>query len=284
MRSLILAVVVCFASLAAEYGSAADKPKASPTSAGGAVASQPGDASPKAAPTITGMAAMQKAAKNNKYLFALFRKENNDKAAAMRQVLEAVIEKVGDRADAVEVDVSAAVEKGIVDHFDVAYAPLPLLLAIAPNGAVTGGFPGRVESKDLMNAFASPGTAECLKAMQDRKLVLLCVQNGKTESAKEAMQGVREFKADERFAKGTEVVVVDPASKAESQLMSDLEIDPKTKEAVTLFLAPPGRCIGRFHGSTNLDDLVATLVSAMSGCGSCGPGGCGSCGPGGCGP
>ncbi len=283
MRSIVPALVICFTSLAAENGSAADKPDAGPTSPAVAATEQPVDAGPQAEPAITGMSAMQKAAKNNKYLFALFRKENNAKATAMRQVLDAVIEKVGDRADAVEVDVSSAAEKDIVGHFDVAYAPLPLLLAVAPNGAVTGGFPGRVESKDLLNAFASPATEQCLKAMQDRKLVLLCVQNGKTESAKEAMQGVREFKGDERFAEGTEVVVVDPTNKAESQLMSDLEIDPKSKDAVTLFLAPPGRCIGRFHGPTNLDDLVGTLVSAMSGCGSCGPGGCGSCGPSGCG-
>lgn len=277
MRTLLRAVVTSFTILAATSVTVADDRDA----ASGDETVAPDS---KATQTTTGMAAMQKAAKNNKYLFALFRKEDDDKATAMRQVLDAVMEKVADRADTVEVDVSAAAEKEIVDHFDVAYAPLPLLLAIAPNGAVTGGFPGRVESKDLMNAFASPGTAHCLKAMQDRKLVLLCVQNGTTEAAKAAMQGVREFKADERFAKGVEVVIVDPASKAESQLMSDLEIDRKTKEAVTLFLAPPGRCIGRFHGATNLDDLVATLASAMSGCGSCGPGGCGSCGPGGCGP
>lgn len=276
MRTLLPAVVVSFTILAATSVTIADDRDAATTD-------QASAASSEAVQTVTGMAAMQKAAKNNKYLFALFRKENDDKVTAMRQVIDTVIEKAGDRVDAIEVDVSAAAEKGIVDHFDVAYAPLPLLLAIAPNGAVTGGFPGRVESKDLMDAFASPGTAECLKAMQDRKLVLLCVQNGKTGSAKEAMQGVREFKADVRFAEGTELVVVDPTNKAESEFMSDLEIDPKTKQAVTLFLAPPGRCIGRFHGATNLDDLVATLASAMSGCGSCGPGSCGSCGPSGCG-
>jgi len=246
-----------------------------------AVTDQAVATSSEAAQATTSMAAMQKAAKKNKYLFALFRKEDDDKATSMRQVMDTVVGKVRDHADAIEVDVSDAAEKEIVDHFDVAYAPLPLLLSIAPNGAVTGGFPGRVEPKDLMNAFVSPGTAQCLKAMQDRKLVLLCVQNGQTESAKEAMQGVREFKSDKRFAEGTEVVVVDPTNKAESELMSDLEIEPKTKEAVTLFLAPPGRCIGRFHGATNFDDLVATLASAMSGCGSCGPGSCGSCGPGG---
>jgi len=229
------------------------------------------------------MTAMEKAAKNKKYLFALFRKENDDQTVAMRQTLEAVMKKVADRADAVEVDVSAASEKHIVDHFDVAYAPMPLLLSIAPNGAVTGGFPGRVEERALMDAFASPGTAQCLKAFQDRKLVFLCVQNGGTESVKEAMQGVRAFKLDERFAEDTEIIIVDPADGAESQLMSDLEIDPKTKEAVTLFFAPRRGCIGQFRGETNLDDLVETLVAAMSGCGSCGPGGCGSCGPDGCG-
>jgi hypothetical protein len=263
--------------------SVADEPATDPTPTVSAASEQPVKAQVQAARATTGTAAMEKAAKSNKYLFALFRKEDNEQAAAMRQVLGGVMKKVADRADSVEVDVSAATEKAIVDHFDLTYAPMPLLLAIAPNGAVTGGFPVRVGAKNLMDAFASPATAQCLKACQDRKLVFLCVQNGETESAKEAMQGVREFKRDERFAEDTEIIVVDPANKSESQLMSDLEIDPKTKEAVTVFLAPPGRCIGRFHGATRPDDLLQTLSAAMTGCGSCGPGGCGSCGPGGCG-
>lgn len=284
MKNLVPAVVICSVLVAFHHVSVADEPITDPTPQSAAVSKQPEDSHSQAAQATTGMAAMKKAAKNNKYLFALFHKEDNDQTVAMRQVLEAAIKKVADRSEAVEVDVSAASEKGIVDHFDVAYAPMPLLLAIAPNGAVTGGFPTRVEVGDLIDAFASPGTAQCLKAFQDRKLVFLCVQNGETESAKEAMQGVREFKHDERFAEDTEIIVVDPADKAESQLMSELEVDPKTKEAVTLFFAPLRGCIGRFDGATNTEDLASALFAAMSGCGSCGPGGCGSCGPGGCGP
>ena len=271
MKSLISNIILCSLLAAPANVSAADE-SAIDSAPRAASASQTGQ-------VATGMAAMEKAAKSNKYLFALFRKEDNDQTTAMRQVLDEVMKKVTDRADAVQVDVSAASEKDIVDHFEVAYAPMPLLLAIAPNGAVTGRFPGRVEARRLLDAFASPGTAKCLKAFQDRKLVFLCVQNDQTESAKEAMQGVHAFKHDERFAKDTQIIVVDPSDKAESQLLSDLEIDPKSNEAVTVLFAPPGRFVGRFHGATNLDDLVSTLGAAMSGCGSCGPGGCGSCAP-----
>ncbi len=239
------------------------------------------DAAQEAKPAGTGVAAMKKAAEHNKYLFALFHKEDNDQLAAMRKELTTAMKQVADRADMVDVDISAASEKDMVDQYDLDYAPMPLLLAIAPNGAVTGGFPGRVQAQRLTDVFVSPCTAECLKGFQDRKLVFLCVKNAQTASGKEAMRGVRAFKRDERFAEDTEIIVVDPADKAESQLLFDLEIDPKTQDAVTVFFAPPGRCIGQFQGATTLDDLVETLAAAMSGCSSCGPGGCG---PGGCGP
>jgi len=60
--------------------------------------------------------------------------------------------------------------------------------------------------------------------------------------------------------------------------LSDLEIDPATKTAVTVFLAPPGAPIAMLEGGTTKDQFLAELEKA----GSCGPGG--ACGPGGCGP
>ena len=54
------------------------------------------------------MAAMQKAAQAKKYLFALFRKEEDSQTSAMRAVLEEVLEEVADKADSVEVNVTAS--------------------------------------------------------------------------------------------------------------------------------------------------------------------------------
>jgi hypothetical protein len=224
-----------------------------------------------------GTAAMQQAAQAGKYLFALFWKEEDSQTAAMRSVLHEAMKELADRANSVEVNVRAASEKAIVDEFGLDRAPMPLILAIAPNGAITGGFPTEARKEDLAEAFATPCTERCMKHLQDGKLVLLCVQNEKTESNDKAMQGVRDFQTDARFASATEIVMLDPADAAETGFLTDLQIRSDTESAVTVFLAPPGSPLAMFEGATTKDQLVETLQKASSGCcpgGSCGPGGC----------
>ena len=190
---------------------------------------------------------------------------------------------VGDRADSVEVDITLPSEKDIVEKFGLSRAPMPIILAIAPNGAITGGFPAEVDKQKLLDAFASPCTAECMVQLQENKLVFVCVQNEDTKSNDEALKGVREFKADTRFAQATKIVMLDPTDTVEAGFLKDLQIDPSTKTAVTVFLAPPGMPVAMYEGATSKDELVATLEKASS---ACGPGGCGpsGCGPSGCPP
>jgi hypothetical protein len=225
-----------------------------------------------------GMAALEQAAAAKRYLFAFFWKTEDAQTSAMRSVLKDAIKEVANRADSVEVNVTLASEKAIVEKFDLDRAPMPLILAIAPNGAITGGFPTEVERQKLLDAFASPRTEKCMKHLQDNRLVFLCMQNGSTKSNDEAMKGVREFKADARFAPATEIVMLDPTDAAEASFLKDLQVDPKTESAVTIFLAPPGVPVAMYEGATNKDTIVAALQKASS---SCGPGGCG---PGGCPP
>jgi hypothetical protein len=225
-----------------------------------------------------GIAAMQEAAQARQYLFVFFWKSKDDQTVAMSKILDTATQKAGSRARSVSVCITDPSEKSIVDKFGIDRAPMPLVLAIAPNGAITGGFPNKFTEEDLFNAFSSPCTESCMKALQEGKLVLLCVQNSKTNSNDEAISGVREFKADERYAKYSEVIVLDPSDAAESAFLADLKIDPKESEAVTALLAPPGSVIAEFKGATGKDELIAALQKANTGCG---PGGCG---PGGCGP
>jgi hypothetical protein len=93
--------------------------------------------------TGSGMVAIETAAQANKYLFALFLKEENDQTAAMRKVLGTVMETVADRTDSIEVNVTDPLEKTIVDKFDLARAPMPLILAVAPNRAHRPNWPFR---------------------------------------------------------------------------------------------------------------------------------------------
>jgi hypothetical protein len=227
----------------------------------------------------TATALMDEAAKANKYLFGFFWKTENDQTTAMKKVFEDAIAKVSDRAAAAIVQVTDPAEEEIVKKFGLERAPMPLALAIAPNGAIMGGFPSEFTEEALVNAFGSRSTEKCMKSLQDGKLVFLCVQNASTTLNAEALQGVQDFKAEAQYAEVTEIVTLDPADSAEASFLGDLKIDPKTKVAVTAFLAPPGAVIAEFEGATKKDELIATLVKASS---ACGPGG--SCGPGGCGP
>ena len=105
-----------------------------------------------------------------------------------------------------------------------------------------------------------------MKSLQDGKLVFVCVQNDKTKSNDAAMQGVRDFKADVRFASATEIVTLDPTDKKEATFLTDLKVSPDTAEAATVFVAPPGKAIGKFEGATNKDALVELISKASSGC------------------
>ncbi len=225
-----------------------------------------------------GMTAIKQAAEAGKYLFVFFSKTDDSQTQSMRAVFDKAIEKVADRAQGVAVTITDDSEKDIVAKFDLDRAPMPLVLALAPNGAVTGGFATTFDEQDLLGAFVSPIAERVMKSLQDGKLVFVCVQNAKTESNDAAMQGVRDFASDARFAQATEVVVLDPSDERETSFLSELEVSREIKAATTVFVAPPGNILGKFEGAISKDALVESLNKANTGCG---PGGCG---PGGCGP
>jgi len=231
-----------------------------------------------AGPPVGAMEAVRQAAEAKKYAFAFFWKEQGEETAAMRKVFDAAMQKAADRARPVVVRVDDPGEKQIVEKYDLLRAPMPLVLAIAPNGAVMGGFPKRCSEDELLGAFGTRSIEGCMKALQDGKLVFLCVQNASTSSNDEAMAGVRQFQADGRFADVTQVVTLDPADAAEATLLTDLKIDPKTPDAVTVFLAPPGAAVAKLRGATNKEMFVSALEKASSGCApgqACAPGACG---------
>jgi hypothetical protein len=220
-----------------------------------------------------GQAALAEAAKRQQHLFVLVYKQDDAATQAVRQTLGAALAKQGGRAARVELLATDPAEKPLIDQWGLSRAPMPLVLAVAPNGAVTGGFPLKLTEQDVAGAFVSPATAACLKAMQSRKLVLLCVQ---PPGVTEVPAGVREFKADEQYSPVTEVVTVRGDDPAEADLCKSLQLKP-TATTVTSFFAPPSNLLGTFEGAVTKQQLVEKL-KAGGGC--CCPGG--KCGPGGC--
>lgn len=228
-----------------------------------------------AASASPGLAAMQKAASNGKYVFIYFWKQNDRQTQEMFGVFQRGTAKLAESADAVSVNITDPKEQTLVDQFGVSRAPMPLLLVVAPNGAVTQGTPGSFTEEQLREAFVSRATAASLKALQERKLVLVCVQN---PTAPIAFSGVNQFTADLKFANSTAVVTVNASDQAEAKFFQSLQLDPTQATGTVVLLAPPGRAVAKFASTATKEQIVAQVTAATSSCcsgGSCGPGGCG---------
>lgn len=220
-----------------------------------------------AAAASPGIAAIEKAAKANKYLFIFFYMGQDSQTAAMNGIFQAAMAKMTDRADSLAIYAADPAEKAIIDKFAIRGAPMPLVLAIAPTGAPTKAFPKQFDEEQLQKAFVTPCTAKCMKAIMDRHTILLCVQSGKTQFNEEAMQGVKAFKDDPQYTKGTEIVMLNPTDKAEQPFLKALQVDSRTTSAVTLLVMPPGAPVARFAGAVTKEQIEAGIKAAASSCG-----------------
>lgn len=225
-------------------------------------------------------AAMDQAAKTEKYTFLFFWKEKNPQTDKAWNILQPAAAKMANSADVVSIQTTDPAEKQIVDRYGVDRAPMPLVLAVAPNGAVTKGITKGFDEPQLRAAFVSPCTQRCLKALQSRKLLFVCVVDQAGAQGQATIpKGVQDFKADEKFGPATEIVLISATDKGEAELLKDMQIDANAPKPVAVFLAPPGAMIGKFDGTATKQQIVAKLVAAQSN-----PCAGGKCGPGGCGP
>jgi hypothetical protein len=235
--------------------------------------------------TSPGLTALAKAADHDRYAYVFFWKAEGEATTRKQAAFATAMASLADRADAISVRVTDPAEKQTVDAFKVSRAPMPLVLAIAPNGAVTKAWPLDFDAAAAADGIVSPGMASCLKALQDNKMVLVSLQNAKTAHAAESSEAIDGFLADERFANAATRVVIDPADPAEAKFVTDLQVAPTTDTTVTVLLAPPGSPVATFPGAVSTAEIVAKVTDAAKGCcpgGKCGPGQCcpgGKCGP-----
>ncbi len=150
-----------------------------------------------------GASIIENAAAADKYTFIFFYADESEPTQSARVTFGEIMSEVAEKAVPLEIDTRDPKELPIVNKFNVRGAPMPLVLAVAPNGAITGGFPLKFEETQLLGAFASPGEEKSLKALQERRVVLVSIQNGSTASNDAAMKGVQDFKADPDFGSST---------------------------------------------------------------------------------
>lgn len=208
--------------------------------------------------------AFKQASAAGKHLFIFFFDEDNETTRTARKAIDEVLAKMADVAQQIVIKKDSPEEIVLVTKYGIDTAPMPLVLVLAPNGAVTLGCLGQNITEERLRAgIASPAQQQCLKALEDKKVVILCaLGKGVADDAAE-LKGIRDFKADPKNA-SVEVVRLDPKDGKETGFVNQLKIDPEV-EMTTLVLAPPRALLKRFNGEVTKEGLTAALKTAAPG-------------------
>jgi len=211
------------------------------------------------------------ASKQNKYTFIMFWKNEDAATKAMWNSLQQNLSGKKDTTTFVAVNTNDPAEANLVKEYGVSRAPMPLTLALAPNGAITGSFVKQINAEYIDQSFVSPAKSRCMLTLQSRKMVLLCV----SATAKSEMpKGVQNFKAIPCYRDVVEVVTLSAAESAEASFLKELEVPRQNNYTTVVFMAPPGVMVGKYTESVTQEQLIAELKKAGK---SCGVDGCKHC-------
>ena len=126
-------------------------------------------------------AAIQSAADAGKYVFVYFYDGKDVTTRESEKRFGAAARKFADRSRSVVVDVADQSVQALVTKLGADRAPMPFIIAMAPNGAVTAGLRADFTDEQMAGSFVSPGTERCLAGLQQGRLVVVCVQGTSTK-------------------------------------------------------------------------------------------------------
>lgn len=206
---------------------------------------------------------LQKSAQEKKSTFIMVWNEENESTSAMKKIFDQASAKFATQANAVAVKLDDPAEQEIISKYRLNTAPMPLILTIAPNGAITGAFLSRVDLALLEKSLVSEVEADCMKSLQEGKIVFVCIQDQSTTNNKEAMQGVNDYINDGN-QKTTHVITVSPNDKKLKSFLEKLGVFDAPATATTYLLKPPGVIGAKFEGATSKEKIK--IIACTKGC------------------
>lgn len=226
-----------------------------------AVAQQPGTRNTTASPTEQ---YLQQSATEGKFTFILFYKEADSATQTMAAAVKEKLASEANRATMTSARVGDAAEAALVNRFGLSRAPMPMLVAVAPNGAMTGLFARNVNLDTITNAFVSPTMMQCMKHLQDGKLVFVCVHSDEKPAVPQSVQG---FAASNEFRNRTVMVSMRADNLEEATLMQQMKLDGRTVSGtVAVLIAPPGVMVSHFNAASSQADIAAAVHKAGKCC------------------
>ncbi len=209
-------------------------------------------------------ATLQQAQQANQFTCLVFYRDN---AAPTHKMLEVVQKSVTAHAPNLTMaTTSLATPEGqqLAEQFKVSRAPMPMTVVVAPNGAVTGLFAKQVAPQNVASAIVPPVMMECMKELQEQKLVFVCL----TKSEQAAVPaGVRALQLDPMFKDRMALIGLNVQDTTEAKLMNQLKVDANMVSGpMAALIAPPGVLVGHFNATDSADQIAAAIHKAGKCC------------------
>ena len=188
------------------------------------------------------------ASSQGKTTYVMFYRANDPATKRMAQTVHAQVKASTDRATWVKVHVNDPSGALLVKRVDASRIPLPAGFGLAPNGAVTGVFRGNVPRQQLARATLTDKHAELVRALQQQKIAILCVQPPSDDSIP---PGVEEFENNPDFQGRTFRIVAHTNEQTEKAMFTRMKVSTGIRSPVCLVFAPPGVFVGKFDASVS---------------------------------
>ena len=177
----------------------------------------------------------------------------------------------------IEMNRSDSTNSPLVTMYRLAASPLPLILVIASNGAVAGGFPAdRATPDQLVKMVPSPKKADVLRALKDGKAVFVVASRESMEVRDQVLEVCRAARS--QMENRAALVTIDMDDKRESPFLAQIRANTLSTEPVTCVINRKGQTTAVFNGPVEAAALIQATAKIAGGC--CPAGGKKKCGPG----
>lgn len=214
--------------------------------------------------------ALAEASQADQYLFLTFYKAADSYLSSMSTAISAFKKTSPVKIALFDAAFDNPANKAVAATYGISEGQLPLLLVVAPNGAVTGGYPTAVTADQLKTSVSvSDLMLKVLKALQEQKVALVALQNGATKFNTESWAGVADFTNDTTYKKLTTAIKADPAAAGSAEFIKQCQLVGPVTEATVVVLMPPGRIGKILTGKLTKDDILKSLQACTAGSGCC---------------
>jgi hypothetical protein len=221
-----------------------------------------------AAPT-NAKSAMDEASAAGQFLCLVFYDAEDASLIGLTSTVKTFITSSKKKAGVYKAKISEPANREIAEKYQI--QGLPFLLVIAPNEAITGGYPKTVTEDQLKQSLSvSDLMCKVIKPLQEQKVALVALQNKSTNLNAESWQGVNDFANDTNYKKFVVPIKADPSAAGSQEFIKQCQLTAPLTQATVVIVMPPGKIAKVLTGKTTKADILKSL-SCGSGCGS---GGC----------